>query len=82
MLVRIKNKGTARKLFRQGQVIHLFPCKVNIHSPWWDAVRISQEDGDTFDHLVNSFEYYNCNHETGYYAHYYVERNEEHEDQN
>lgn len=78
MLIRIKNKGTARKLFRKGQVIHLFPCKANIESPWWnDGVQISLEDGDTFDHLVNHFEWYNCNAEVGYYAHYYVEGEEE-----
>lgn len=75
MLVRIANKGTARRLFREGQVIHLFPCKANPNSPWWTGgVQISRESGDTFDHLVNAFEYYNCNSETGYYTHYYVER--------
>lgn len=71
-MIRI-NKPTARKLFRQGKVIHLFPCKANIDSPWWNGgVQISLEDGDTFDHLVNAFEWYNCNCETGYYTHYYV----------
>lgn len=78
MLKRIKNKGTARKLFRQGTKIILFPCKANITSPWWSGgVVICREDGDTFDHLVNAFEFYNCNAEVGYYAHYYMEEGEE-----
>lgn len=77
MMIRIKNKGTARKLFREGMTIYLFPCKANIDSPWWNGgVPISQKDEDTFDHLVNNFEWYNCNAEVGYYAHYYVKKGE------
>ena len=77
MMVRIMDKRTARKFFRGGQVIHLFPCKANPNSPWWnDGVQISLNDGDTFDHLVNNFEYYNCNSEVGYYARYYIKKGE------
>ena len=69
---RIKNKQTARKLFMNGQTIYLFPCKANIHCVYWEGgYPISREDG-YFDRLVRSYEYYNCNNETGYYAHYYI----------
>ncbi len=77
-MIRIKNKATARKMFNQGNVLHLFPCKANINSPWWsDGCVISKHSTDeTFDHLVNAFEFYNCNHETGYYTHFYLEEKE------
>lgn len=76
-MIRI-TKPTARKLFRQGKVIHLIPCKCNINSPSWKGgICINNDCKDSFDHLVMDFHIYNCNAESGYYAHYYVEEGEE-----
>ena len=38
-----------------------------------------KEDGgeNQFDRTVNEFEYYNCNSEMGYYAHYFIKEQEE-----
>lgn len=78
MLVRIKNKGSARKQFREGKTIILFPCKVNIDSPWWcGGIPINKDMHDTFDHLVNEFEWYHCNSETGYYTHFYIQEGDQ-----
>lgn len=73
------NKSTARKMYNKGCNILLLPCNVNDSAvqgthPWIKAVSISSctEDMNKFDRTVNEFEYYNCNAELGYYAHYFV----------
>ena len=67
------NKPTARKLYRRGCEIHLLPCKVRLNNEWVSPIAISLETHkDTFDRVVNQYEFYNCNAELGYYAHYYV----------
>jgi len=74
------NKATARKLYRdEGVEIHLLPCKVGLGSVWVRPVgiRAAGPAAETFDHRVNSFEYYNCNAELGYYAAYYIKEDTE-----
>lgn len=75
------NKPTARKMYNMGCSILLLPCKVNDSavdgsSIWIEPVKISLLDSDSninhFDRAVNNYEYYNCNAELGYYAHYFV----------
>lgn len=71
------NKATARKMYRSGCEIHLLPCKVRLNKVWVSPISISLEShNDTFDRVVNQYEYYNCNAELGYYAHYYVTQQE------
>lgn len=75
------NKPTARKMYNLGEEIYLLPCKVPMRtypdSSFIQPVKISKATSTTnanhFDRTVNEFEYYNCNAELGYYAHYYVE---------
>lgn len=73
------NKRVARKLFEQGVVITVLPCKANPRSPWWHGLDwdknylISIGEEPDFDKLYNAFVYYNCNYETGYYPAFYVE---------
>ena len=69
---RIRNKGTARKLFREGKTIYLLPCKMDINHDWNPPTPISLEDNDTFDHLVNQYQDSWCFNEVGYYCHYYI----------
>lgn len=80
------NKPTARKMYNKGCNILLLPCKVSDsvitgvpHDfDWIKPVEISKNTCDTsidinkFDRTINEFEYYNCNAELGYYAHYFV----------
>ena len=80
-------KPTARKLFNSGCDIFLLPSKVNAFmvfdnndKGFIQPVVISyKEDGgeNQFDRTVNEFEYYNCNSEMGYYAHYFIKEQEE-----
>ena len=75
------NKPTARKMYNHGCSIFLLPCKANFKVALEEGspvpvVSISLLDSDSdinrFDRAVNTYEYYNCNAELGYYAHYYV----------
>ena len=63
-------------MYNNGCTIRLVPCKVSLNSEWVKPIDISletsTEDCNKFDRAVNNFEYYNCNAELGYYAHYYV----------
>lgn len=71
------NKKKARSLYNAGYTIYLTPCKI-----WPDdrgPIRpcpISKKEGP-FDDRVNAFEYYNCNHQLGYYAAFYIKKKEE-----
>lgn len=80
-------KPTARKLFNSGTPVYLLPSKVNAfivfdrnYKGAIQPVVIShkEDDGENqFDRTVNEFEYYNCNSEMGYYAHYFIKEQEE-----
>ena len=75
-------KPNARKMYRMGCNILLLPCKVNDSvvdgsHPWVKPVTINSSGCkydaiNKFDRSVNEYEYYNCNTELGYYAHYFV----------
>lgn len=77
------SKASARRLFLHGEKIEMFPCNAVPGSVWFpfgyvlsleaQADFVVDEIGmrNRFDNLVNSFEYYNCNRETGRYAAFY-----------
>ena len=75
------NKPTARKMYNSGLSVFLLPCKCRFPDSdsqfsWVLPIEINmfttEESENKFDRSVNSFEYYNCNAELGYYASYYV----------
>ena len=78
------NKPTARRMFNKGYSVQLLPCKVseNVFKvskeyyigvlPTEISLSTSSQEANHFDRTVNEYEYYNCNAELGYYAHYYV----------
>lgn len=70
------NKTAARKLFESGAKIFLAPCNMPPVSMWGQAAECSKDRCDcTFESLVNSFEYYNCNYsETGRYTAFYIKQ--------
>lgn len=74
-------KPMARRAFNDGKKIYLLPCKVNAicldpkHVGFVSPCVVEHKENEgvnQFDRTVNSFEYYNCNSELGYYAHYYI----------
>lgn len=76
-------KEVARNIFNRGCEVKIMPCKCN--DSYVDvsrtviivpcvAIKKDFESGELnqFDRLINSFIYYNCNAELGYYPHYFV----------
>ncbi len=71
-------KRTAKKLFEKGETIYLQSCNYRPFGVWSQAVDINKEraENETFEDIVNSFEYYNCsNNETGLYTTFYKKIN-------
>lgn len=68
----------AKRLFDEGKTLYLLPCKcsrvclVEVCGIRPATITKNNDAGRTFEKLVNSFEYYNCNRELGYYTHFYV----------
>lgn len=67
------NKTQARKLYNEGVAIRVVPCKVAPTSNLFGARIKKDEENKDFDNVVNSVQFYQCNYETGYRLHYYVE---------
>lgn len=73
------DKRTARRAYKDGQELCIVPCKIRPFGVWWDGrgFRMDGTDPDpdrSFDRLINSFEWYNCGSELGYYASYYIRK--------
>lgn len=81
------SKRTAEKLYDNGETIRICACKlspVNMFGMYADTnnrdfTAISGDGFNTtiarnrdFETVVNAFQYYNCNHETGYYPAFYT----------
>ena len=71
-------KRRARKYYEQGGEIYLCPYKLRPGEPWHPEA-VAHMDGlegrdasAAFDFMVDMFEFYNCNHQSGEYAAFYV----------
>lgn len=66
-------KRTAKKLFESGETICITACNMNPFGVWSQCIDIKKDidNKDSFDSIVNAFEYYNCSNETGLYATFY-----------
>lgn len=72
-------KDVARRLYNEGQTIYLTPSNIAASDSnlWIKPLAIKQgEDNGEFDKRVNEFEYYNCNHELGYYTNFWINEEE------
>ena len=65
------SKRAARKLYDSGETVYLQSCKFHPFGVWSQVMDITNSCDLTFDAMVNSFEYYNCSYEQGYYASFY-----------
>lgn len=70
------DKKQARTAYKNGLTVVFCPCNIRPGSFWgldMDMNKAQQNcDGIEFEKLVNSFEYYNCNSETGRYTAFYI----------
>ena len=66
-------KRTARKLYESGETIYLQSSNFHPFGVWSQCIDIKKDinNSDSFDSVINAFEYYNCNNETGLYATFY-----------
>lgn len=71
------SKRQARKLFDAGETVYMQSCKFHPFGMWSQAYSVNKNQDnmiyapETFDNIVNNFEYYNCSYEQGYYASFY-----------
>ena len=65
-------KRTAKKMFQAGETIYIQSSNFHPFGVWSQCIDINNKSGETFESIVNSFEYYNCNDsETGLYTTFY-----------
>lgn len=65
------SKRTARRHYNNGESIIILPVKCYTEMFAFETEK-NYNKIRTFDNLVTEFEHYNCNHECGYYAAFYV----------
>lgn len=65
-------KRVARVAYNKGLRVVLCPCNLRPGAPWHPEVSISGKADCDFETALNAFEYYNRNHETGYYTAFYI----------
>ena len=71
-------KDIARRLYKEGRTIYLTPSNiVASDSGWIKPYPINNASRETFDDLVNNYEFYNCCWELGYYTNFWINREEE-----
>ena len=72
-------KRTAKKLFENGVEIFLQSSNMRFDNMWQKPFNCSQKDlgyNETFETLINSYSYYNCDSERGKYIHFFVRESE------
>lgn len=72
------SKTVARKLYNTGRDVLFIPCNLNPENNFynlgiWENKKLASQY-DSFEKLVNSFEFYNCNNETGKYTAFYIKK--------
>ena len=76
MDVTVINKTKARDLYSQGVEIFVQSKNMSFDNVWQSAYGIKKNnEADTFDRVVNSFIYYNCDSERGKTPRYYTRVN-------
>lgn len=67
------SKSEARKLYDRGDTICLCPCKMRPFGYWhYEFItEVNRWKKESFDELINSMKFYNCDPETGNYVSFY-----------
>lgn len=78
------SKKAARNAYKNGLTVIICPCYLYPFSEWGVANKINRKYREKFvideigvindfNNFISSFEYYNCNSETGNYTAFYIE---------
>lgn len=71
------SQATAKKLYESGHDVVIIPCLCNPASAWMCGMSFNKNDihgiDDTFNYLITSMKYYNCNKENGMHLAFYQE---------
>lgn len=77
-LYRRITKSNAKRLYKEGCTLIIAPVKANMNYGFrlWSIMQYNGKDNETpeqsFDRIINSFIYHNCNSESGLYPKYYI----------
>lgn len=66
-------RNKAEKAYNEGRRIALCPVNIRTNSLFGPPIPATNSCGRTFRVIVNEFEAYNCNRETGKYAKFFME---------
>ena len=70
------DKKTARRAYNNNLTVIFCPVNLSPFSPWGLDMPMNKENyncnGIEFEKLINEFEFYNCNSETGRYTAFYI----------
>jgi len=70
------SKRKARQFYEAGKTIRVVPHKYRPDNKWLKMDFVKREESYGFNSRVESFEYYNCNFEVGYYSAFYIDERE------
>ena len=73
------NKIAAKNAYERGKTIYLLACNLRPNNVWQKPAAVNRNqwklDTITFDNVVNTYIYYNCDNERGKYPIFFVEVN-------
>lgn len=66
-------KRTAKKMYENGETVYLQTRNFSPFGVWSQCFDVDKERSanESFDSVINAFEYYNCNSESGLYTTFY-----------
>lgn len=68
------SKYEAKRRYNAGEAIRICACNMDPENMWGCYYDVCLEVDRKFEAVVNEFQYYNCNNETGRYPAYYVKK--------
>ena len=71
------SKRTAEKAYNAGKIILIAPVNANMNYIFFPGVYVDNTGNESFNRIINGFEYYNCNSELGKYTKFFIEQEEQ-----
>lgn len=71
------SKTKAKNAFNNGKNVWLHPCLMRLNNVWQSPYcfnKAKYNDNPSFDTIINSYKYYNCNNQLGTYPIFFIEK--------